>query len=84
MNRIEATAPNRLPNRRLEEMAAAVAEGVSLNHISRESSDIRRLANFYKEVVSSSFQFFLFIFYNHFNFDKLIGVGVGRYLGLRR
>ncbi|CAB4292060.1 unnamed protein product [Prunus armeniaca] len=31
-------------------MAAAVAEGVSLNHISRESSDIRRLANFYKEI----------------------------------
>lgn len=31
-------------------MAASVATGVSLNHISRESSDIRRLANFYKEV----------------------------------
>ncbi|BFG13884.1 hypothetical protein CerSpe_001580 [Prunus speciosa] len=32
-------------------MAAAVGEeGVSLNHISRESSDIRRLANFYKEI----------------------------------
>ncbi|KAK9933279.1 hypothetical protein M0R45_020480 [Rubus argutus] len=30
-------------------MAAAVAQGVSLNHISRESSDIRRLADFYKE-----------------------------------
>lgn len=31
-------------------MAASVATGVSLNHISRESSDIRRLANFYKEI----------------------------------
>ncbi|XP_059429184.1 glyoxylase I 4 [Corylus avellana] len=31
-------------------MAASVAKGVSLNHISRESSDIRRLANFYKEI----------------------------------
>lgn len=31
-------------------MAASLATGVSLNHISRESSDIRRLANFYKEV----------------------------------
>ncbi|XP_048333752.2 glyoxylase I 4 [Ziziphus jujuba] len=31
-------------------MAAAVAKGVSLNHISRESSNIRRLANFYKEI----------------------------------
>ncbi|PRQ38622.1 uncharacterized protein LOC133709869 [Rosa rugosa] len=29
--------------------AAPVAQGVSLNHISRESSDIRRLAEFYKE-----------------------------------
>ncbi|KAF5752267.1 lactoylglutathione lyase [Tripterygium wilfordii] len=28
----------------------AVARGTSLNHISRESSDIRRLANFYKEI----------------------------------
>ena len=33
-----------------KKMAASVATGVSLNHISRESSDIRRLANFYKEV----------------------------------
>jgi hypothetical protein len=33
-----------------QKMAASVAEGVSLNYISRESSDIRRLANFYKEV----------------------------------
>ncbi|KAB1220135.1 hypothetical protein CJ030_MR3G006625 [Morella rubra] len=31
-------------------MAAPVAKGVTLNHISRESSDIRRLANFYKEI----------------------------------
>ncbi|TQD82757.1 hypothetical protein C1H46_031677 [Malus baccata] len=29
---------------------AAIATGVSLNHISRESSDIRRLADFYKEI----------------------------------
>ncbi|PON80055.1 Glyoxalase-like domain containing protein [Parasponia andersonii] len=28
----------------------AITKGVSLNHISRESSDIRRLANFYKEI----------------------------------
>ncbi|XVF28837.1 hypothetical protein REPUB_Repub15cG0066400 [Reevesia pubescens] len=28
----------------------AVAKAASLNHISRESSDIRRLANFYKEI----------------------------------
>ncbi|XP_020534177.1 uncharacterized protein YwkD [Jatropha curcas] len=28
----------------------AVAREASLNHISRESSDIRRLANFYKEI----------------------------------
>ncbi|GLU08880.1 hypothetical protein SLE2022_257640 [Rubroshorea leprosula] len=28
----------------------ALAEGACLNHISRESLDIRRLANFYKEV----------------------------------
>ncbi|GMN46705.1 hypothetical protein TIFTF001_015890 [Ficus carica] len=28
----------------------AVARGVSLNHISRESSDVTRLANFYKEI----------------------------------
>ncbi|XP_062146115.1 glyoxylase I 4 [Alnus glutinosa] len=31
-------------------MAASAVKGVSLNHISRESSDIRRLANFYKEI----------------------------------
>ncbi|KAF5465718.1 lactoylglutathione lyase [Juglans microcarpa x Juglans regia] len=31
-------------------MAASVAKGASLSHISRESSDIRRLANFYKEI----------------------------------
>lgn len=30
-----------------EDMAA---EGVSLNHISRETSDLHRLANFYREV----------------------------------
>ncbi|KAL1316994.1 hypothetical protein HN51_069104 [Arachis hypogaea] len=29
----------------------AAAEGVSLNHISRESSDIRRLANFYQQIL---------------------------------
>ncbi|KAK8622447.1 hypothetical protein V6N13_117360 [Hibiscus sabdariffa] len=29
---------------------AAMAEAARLNHISRESSDIRRLANFYKEI----------------------------------
>ncbi|KAF9622625.1 hypothetical protein IFM89_032524 [Coptis chinensis] len=29
----------------------AAAEGVSLNHISRESSDINRLANFYQEIL---------------------------------
>ncbi|PPD68209.1 hypothetical protein GOBAR_DD34905 [Gossypium barbadense] len=28
----------------------AVAKAACLNHISRESSDIRRLANFYKEI----------------------------------
>ncbi|KAG6757465.1 hypothetical protein POTOM_037777 [Populus tomentosa] len=28
----------------------AVAKGACLNHISRESSDIRRLANFYKDI----------------------------------
>ncbi|GAV81843.1 Glyoxalase_2 domain-containing protein [Cephalotus follicularis] len=28
----------------------AVAKGACLNHITRESSDIRRLANFYKEI----------------------------------
>ena len=55
-------------------MAASVATGVSLNHISRESSDIRRLANFYKEVsqeissqktfvsITKSLFFFLFLF----------------------
>lgn len=30
---------------------AAAAEGACLNHISRESSDIKRLAKFYKEVI---------------------------------
>lgn len=40
-------------------MAAAVAQVVSLNHISRESSDIRRLADFYKEVLQPSNYFFL-------------------------
>jgi catechol 2,3-dioxygenase-like lactoylglutathione lyase family enzyme len=28
----------------------AAAKGACLNHISRESSDIRRLADFYKEI----------------------------------
>ncbi|KAI5573373.1 hypothetical protein POPTR_010G087000v4 [Populus trichocarpa] len=28
----------------------AVAKGACLNHISRESSDVRRLANFYKDI----------------------------------
>ncbi|KAM7259188.1 hypothetical protein ACFE04_014929 [Oxalis oulophora] len=31
-------------------MASSLAKGASLNHISRESLDIRRLANFYKDV----------------------------------
>ncbi|XP_040986650.1 uncharacterized protein LOC121234672 [Juglans microcarpa x Juglans regia] len=31
-------------------MVASVAKGASLNHISRESSDIRRLTNYYNEV----------------------------------
>ena len=53
-------------------MAASVATGVSLNHISRESSDIRRLANFYKEVSQGSqkkkklcfnYQIFFFFFW---------------------
>ncbi|KAJ8747457.1 hypothetical protein K2173_008754 [Erythroxylum novogranatense] len=28
----------------------AIAKGVSLNHIARESSDVRRLADFYKQI----------------------------------
>ncbi|MCI52933.1 lactoylglutathione lyase/glyoxalase I family protein, partial [Trifolium medium] len=31
-------------------MAGAVGEGVSLNHIAIESSDIKRLTKFYKEM----------------------------------
>lgn len=52
------------PNKatKLESIIAkmAVAQEACLNHISRESSDIRRLANFYKEVLTPCFDF-LFI-----------------------
>jgi catechol 2,3-dioxygenase-like lactoylglutathione lyase family enzyme len=39
-----------LKNKRKKKEKMAVAKGACLNHISRESSDVRRLANFYKDI----------------------------------
>lgn len=63
-------------------MAASVAKGVSLNHISRESSDIRRLADFYKEVLHQNSRptnlyicsFFLFIYFFFWNLCFIRGI----------
>lgn len=66
-------------------MAASLATGVSLNHISRESSDIRRLANFYKEVsqdiifdppkkkkkTNLCFNYQIFLFFGFLKFEYL-------------